>query len=131
MKMNGMTLIDYQSEAYRVIQSHANDREEILHWVIGLTEEAGEVASLVKHKYFHNEDIFNIKIAEELGDVLWYISAMCTVLDISLADVARINLAKLRVRFADGMYSDEMVQCRHSKDKVVQEIADQIINRKE
>lgn len=131
MKANDMTMADYQIGAYRAIRPHVDDREEILHWVIGLTEEAGEVASLIKHKYFHNEDIFDTKIAEELGDVLWYVSAMCTVLDISLADIARINLAKLRARFADGMYSDKMVQCRHDKDKAVQEIAGQIMSRKE
>ena len=125
--MNGMTLINYQIEAYRAIQPHANDREEILHWVIGLTEEAGEVASLVKHKHFHNEDISDAKIAEELGDVLWYLAAMCTALCISLQDVASLNIAKLTRRFPKGQYTDEGIQHRHDLDATIEEIAEALI----
>jgi len=37
-------------------------------------------------------------LAKELGDVLWYVAAMCTELDISMDDVAKGNITKLRSR---------------------------------
>lgn len=40
------------------------------------------------------------KLIKELGDVLWYVSQMCTELNISLADVAEGNLTKLADRKA-------------------------------
>lgn len=126
--MTGITMNKYQQLAYTAVQSHANNRDEIIHWVVGLTEEAGEVASLVKHKYFHKENIPNSKMAEELGDVLWYLAALCTALGISLQDVATINISKLLERFPDGHYSDERVQHRHDMDNVVEEFAKSLVD---
>jgi len=37
-------------------------------------------------------------LKKELGDVLWYLSAIASDLDISLEDVARTNLKKLESR---------------------------------
>ena len=46
-----MTFEQYQKAAYRAIQEHASNKEEVMHWAIGLGEEAGETLSVVKHKY--------------------------------------------------------------------------------
>lgn len=43
------------------------------------------------------------KLVKELGDALWYISQMATELDISLAELAEANLAKLADRQARGV----------------------------
>ena len=42
------------------------------------------------------------EIKKELGDVLWYISNLCTELDFNLEDVALQNLEKLKLRAAKG-----------------------------
>ena len=46
-----MDIKDYQSKSYMAIQNHDNNKEEVMHWAIGLGEEAGEVLSVIKHKY--------------------------------------------------------------------------------
>ena len=38
----------------------------------------------------------------EIGDVLWALAACCTELDVSLDDVAKINLDKVRGRVERG-----------------------------
>lgn len=72
--------------------------------LLGLVGESGEVADKFKKIYrdrngeFTDDDRQNIK--KELGDVLWYINALCCYLDISLDDLAQANLDKLLDRKA-------------------------------
>ena len=69
---------------------------------LGLAGEAGEVCNKVK-KIFRDEDGYLAEevreaLAKELGDVLWYISALATDLDLNLDDIARGNRDKLESR---------------------------------
>lgn len=107
-----MRIEEYQEMAKIAVQAHSNEKDEISHWVIGLTEEAGEVAGLVKHKYYNNDDVSVETIAEELGDVLWYVAAICNGLHIDMGKVAELNQAKLASRYG-GEYSDRAVATRH------------------
>ena len=107
-----MRIKEYQDMAKVAVQQHSSEKDEISHWVIGLTEEAGEVASLVKHKYYNNDEVSLERIAEELGDTLWYIAAICNGLHINMEKVAELNCAKLASRY-NGEYSDCAVAMRH------------------
>ena len=69
---------------------------------LGLTGEAGEVANIVKkiqrdHGGVINDEI-RTKLKDELGDVLWYISACADELGITLTQIAEYNVAKLAKR---------------------------------
>ena len=76
---------------------------------LGLVGEAGEVAEKVKkvlrdkNGNFDNESKEAIK--KELGDVLWYLSNLCTEFNFSLNDVATLNLKKLELRTSSGKIS--------------------------
>ena len=69
--------------------------------------EAGEVQGKVKKILRDNDgaasDESRLAIAKELGDLLWYIAQTCTEIDISLEQVARMNLAKLADRAQRGV----------------------------
>jgi NTP pyrophosphatase (non-canonical NTP hydrolase) len=75
--------------------------------LLGLVGEAGEVAEkckkIVRDKEARatNEDI--IELQKELGDVLWYINAMCHYLGVTLEETARLNLEKVHGRKARGV----------------------------
>ena len=81
------------------------DEYKVIYPTLGLTGEAGEVAEKVKK---HIRDGINISLGltpsetenlkKELGDVLWYISALASDLDISLKDIAETNVSKLTSR---------------------------------
>jgi len=69
---------------------------------LGLAGEAGEVANIVKkiqrdHGGVINDEI-RTKLKDELGDVLWYISACADELGISLDEIAAFNVNKLAKR---------------------------------
>jgi len=73
---------------------------------LGLVGEAGEVAEKVKKVLRDKNGNFDIEskeaIKKELGDVLWYLSNLCTEFNFSLNDVARLNLEKLELRASSG-----------------------------
>jgi NTP pyrophosphatase (non-canonical NTP hydrolase) len=76
---------------------------ETIYPALGLCGEAGEVAEKVKKSIrdgldYWQEKQFKEDLTKELGDVLWYISALASDLDISLNDVAENNLLKLASR---------------------------------
>ena len=77
---------------------------------LGLNGEAGEVAELVK-KIIRDDEVsesrdkldkaINVKLdslSKEIGDVLWYIAALCSEVGLNMEDVAKQNVAKLQSR---------------------------------
>lgn len=110
-----MTFEQYQKAAYRAIQEHASNKEEVMHWAIGLGEEAGEALSVVKHKYYGGR--YDIEdIVGELGDVLWHVAALCTALNIDMNSVAKYNVAKLEHRYPTGTFDFDRSVARHAVD---------------
>ena len=101
-----MDFNDYQKKAISTdvfggkpqpIDSHA-----FLAQLLGLVGETGEIAEKFKKIYrdkggeLSEED--KLEITKELGDVLWYVSAVSTYLGISLQNVADQNIEKLLSR---------------------------------
>lgn len=114
-----MDFNSYQHDAYVAIQDHENNKEEVMHWAIGLGEEAGETLSVIKHKYYGGKadaDITHDLVAE-LGDTLWHIAALCTAHNIRLEDVAKYNLAKLQHRYPQGIFDQGRSESRHKLDQ--------------
>jgi NTP pyrophosphatase (non-canonical NTP hydrolase) len=75
--------------------------------ILGLANEAGEAAGVLKKiarddNYVVTDDK-KAKLTKELGDVLWYLSESCTVLGVTLEDLARANLEKLADRQERGV----------------------------
>jgi NTP pyrophosphatase (non-canonical NTP hydrolase) len=79
--------------------------------VLGLTGEAGEVADKVKKIIRdHNGKITKERkheIIKELGDVLWYLAALASELDVSFEEVAIKNIQKLQDRKKRGVLQGE------------------------
>lgn len=69
---------------------------------IGLAGEAGEVAEAIKKGIFHQHGLDREKLKKELGDVLWYVAALCSKLDISMNEVMALNIEKLMARYPHG-----------------------------
>lgn len=111
-----MKINEYQKRTYIAIQPHTDKKDEILNWSIGLCEECGEVMNHIKHYCWGNEQINEEEIAKELGDVLWYLSALSTVLGLNLETIASLNMRKLEYRFG-GEFSEEKSKARHENEK--------------
>lgn len=96
----------YQQAAARTGALIATDHP-IVYPTLGLANEAGEVAGKVKKIFRDRQGVITDADREalilELGDVLWYLSELCTRLGVRLEDVAERNVAKLADRAARGV----------------------------
>ena len=96
-----MTFEEYQAEASQT--AHYPKRFSNLEYpTLGLTGEAGEVANVVKKIQRDFDGILTDevrgKLKDELGDVLWYISACADELGLTLNEIAEFNVGKLAKR---------------------------------
>lgn len=93
-----MNLDDYQERAVQT----AIYKGKIVYPVLGLASEAGEVAGKLKKILRDNNGTYtdqNLRaLADELGDVLWYVAAVAKDLGYTLDTIAQNNLDKLRER---------------------------------
>lgn len=94
-----MTFHEYQRESARYVPFKPHLLAGL---TLGLTGEAGEVAELVKKALYHDVPYSDEDMEKELGDVLWYLTAVARECGLSLADIAQQNLEKLRKRYPDG-----------------------------
>lgn len=96
-----MNFEDYQKEASQTAL-YPRRMENLEYPTLGLAGEAGEVANIVKkiqrdHAGVITDDT-RLKLKDELGDVLWYISACADELGLTLAEIAEYNVGKLAKR---------------------------------
>ena len=78
-----------------------NGHSALCHAVCGLTEEAGEVAGLLKREVFRGNEIPKERWIEELGDVLWYLIAVAKEKDLTLDEIFMYNQTKCTERYGE------------------------------
>jgi NTP pyrophosphatase (non-canonical NTP hydrolase) len=96
-----MDFNEYQTNASTTDQITGSSLRSIVVPFLGLAGEAGSLLTQYK-KYLRDGDkyeIFDERIAEELGDILWYIADIATKFNIKLDDIARDNLRKVTDRW--------------------------------
>ena len=96
-----MKFEEYQTEASQTAL-YPRRMENLEYPTLGLAGEAGEVANIVK-KIQRDQggtitDETRGKLKDELGDVLWYISACADELGLTLDEIAAYNVNKLAMR---------------------------------
>ena len=101
-----MNLSEYQQLAHQTSLGTTIGRSTLPYAILGLVNEAGEVAGKVKKLYRDKDGVidsdFEDNMVKELGDVLWYLSEVSTSLGISLDYVASENINKLQSRKERG-----------------------------
>ena len=100
---------EYQKSAMRFLNPELDKDRVLCNAVMGLCGESGEVIDLVKKHFFQGHELDRDKMAEELGDVAWYLAETCEVLGLNLSDVLAGNIAKLAKRYPDGFSSERSI----------------------
>lgn len=101
---NEISFQEYQNLAEKYMPT--TSCPPLAYLAMSLNGEAGEVAEKIKRVYRGDEEAksieYNLSIAKELGDVLWNIANIATLLDLSLDNIARINIEKMEKRYKEG-----------------------------
>jgi len=99
-----MNFEEYQTRAHATSLNTKIGDSTIVYPILGLANEAGEVAGKLKKLFRDKGGIvdqeFKDMMIGELGDTFWYLSETCTQLGISLESIADSNIQKLESRKA-------------------------------
>ena len=93
---------EYQRLAMTTLNPELEKRDVLINSVMGLCGEAGEAIDIVKKWMAHGHELDREHLAKELGDIAWYLAEAATALDLSLEDILKENLEKLRKRYPQG-----------------------------
>lgn len=104
-----MDFDEYQALAQRTANPELTKEEKQQNGFVGILGEIGEIVDLFKKHYYQGHELDPIRVAEELGDLAWYMTELCTGLGITLEDVARHNIKKLRLRYPNGFEVDKSI----------------------
>ena len=98
---------DYKSflESLSALDGKGANIHRLLTAAVGISAEGGEFMEIVKKVIFQgkpwNEDNHD-HLVIELGDVMWYVMQACAALNVSLDDVIKGNVNKLKKRYPGG-----------------------------
>lgn len=109
-----MDAYSYQVAAARTLiakpEAAVSDQQMMLIWTaLGLAGECGEVVEHVKKGVLHRHGVDEGKLAEEIGDVLWYVAGICSVMRLDIGEIMQANIAKLESRYPDGFTSEASI----------------------
>lgn len=116
----------YQKQALRTVcpQNKALKRIEnrphgsqILHAVIGLTGEVGELASAVEKFAYYEQQFDSNNVVEEIGDCLWYLVELCDAIGVSLETCMDLNIAKLKSRYPEKFNHEKAKEENRNRQK--------------
>jgi|TARA_B100000035_G_scaffold164544_1_gene140259 NTP pyrophosphatase (non-canonical NTP hydrolase) len=99
---NSSQMNDYQRAA--VSTAIYKKEHAVIYPALGLAAEAGEVANKVK-KILRDGKFDKKAIADEVGDCMWYIAALCRDLNMDMQEIADNNIKKLKDRLERGVIS--------------------------
>lgn len=107
--MSNKDYANWVGETINYPHAHKDVDEQLLHFGIGLGGETGEVLEYIKKKIFgHNPEKLSTMedLKGELGDVLWYLTALCVSCGYTLEQVMDHNYQKIRSK-----YGEENISC--------------------
>ena len=102
-------LVNYE----KFVQQHSNKLMTKEYCVIGVNEEAGEIAGfykkyhLKKNKNLKKDPLKKKDMAEEIGDVLFYLTRLAKLYGWSLSDIMDMNIEKLEREEQEKMEKKE------------------------
>lgn len=92
---------DYQA---RTAETAVYPKERALEYLsTGMAAEVGEFCGKVAKTFRKDKDLDKEAAAQELGDVMWFVSQTCTALGYTMQQVATMNINKLLDRKERGV----------------------------
>jgi len=89
-------------ESMKSTWKKSNDKDDLAHAIIGLSAESGELLDEYKKWRFYKDGraFPQERLEDELGDVLYYVFAVCNELNVKPENIMFKNKNKLKERYA-------------------------------
>lgn len=97
----GIDADTYSKLAARTANDMGSETLNLVHAVMGIGGESGEVVDIVKKHFAYGKELDTTKLKEELSDLLWYVSLALGVIGSSFGEVFDMNIKKLSTRYPD------------------------------
>ena len=104
-----MTVNEYQRLAMSTLNPDLGRKEVLINSVMGLCGESGEAIDIVKKWLAQGHELDKERLAQELGDVAWYLAEAATALEIPLESIFQGNLEKLKKRYPEGLDAQKSI----------------------
>lgn len=88
--------VDFEAIAKRLSDPNTI---RILHAAVGLNTEQGELQDALKKHMFYGKPLDKVNLAEEMGDIFWYLAILADSLGVDFQSVMEKNIAKLKARY--------------------------------
>ena len=100
MSLEASSILDRHSELVQKSKVKLGSiSHELSMMSLGIAGEAGEVLEPIKKHLYHGKDLDLEKMKLELGDLLWYIHGLTTLLGFTLEEVIESNITKIEDRY--------------------------------
>lgn len=100
----------------RMFAKKHEGEDGLMHAAVGTSGEAGEILDAVKKHWVYGKTLDRAHLMEEIGDVLFYLTALCNLLGTNLSECIAGNMDKLNKRYPAG-YTDAAAIARADKDE--------------
>lgn len=102
-----------ESTNFTAMNERLNDDglKRLLHAGIGLSTESGEFLDALKKHIFYGKELDKVNLAEEMGDLFWYMAIVADELGFEFEEVMERNITKLKARYGEK-FSEEKAENR-------------------
>jgi len=98
-----------------LLKDMGSESDNLMHAAVGISGEAGELLDAVKKHWAYGKPLDMYNIREELGDIMFYTTAMMNLLGLDEEEVIWANVEKLEARYPGITYSDAAAIARADK----------------
>lgn len=92
-----------------LITSRDEFNRDLTEFAMGLASESGEFADEIRKHIFQGHGLNYQHLAEELGDIAWFLAMAANALGYNLSDIFRMNIEKLIERYPEGFDPEKSV----------------------
>lgn len=92
---------------------------DMMHGVLGLSTEAGELLDAVKKVVFYGKELDLTNIKEEIGDCLFYLELLCQAVGTTIEAEKKRNMKKLKARYGEKFSKEKADKRNLDKEREV------------
>lgn len=104
-----MEIKDFQKVSDRTLNKELSFKETISNMIFGANGELGEVTDILKKHLYQGHALDVDHLAEELGDVMFYLVNLANLFGLNMEDILADNVAKVSKRYPEGFSVEKSI----------------------